>query len=186
MKINLGTKALIYPQPVLLIASYDASYTPDIMTAVWGGVADIDKIYICIDHNHKTMENILVQKEFTVSIGTSDYVKNADYVGIVSLKNDKNKIQKSGFTLTPSSKVKAPIINELPLTLECELISFEPETDYLFARVVNVLCEENILTENKKIDIKKLKPLIYDTSNHKYLGVGEPVGDAFKDGKNLF
>lgn len=186
MKISLGTKALFYPQPVLLISSYDASLSPNIMTAVRGGVADIDKIFICIDHNHKTMENILLHKEFTVSIGTSDYVKNADYVGIVSQKKEINKVEKSGFTLTKSENVKAPIINELPLTLECELISFDSSTDYLFGRVVNVLCEENILTENKKIDLRKLKPLIYDTSNHKYVSVGEDVGDAFKDGKLLF
>ncbi len=186
MKIDLGAKPLIYPQPVLLIANYDESLSPDIMTAVWGSVADVDKIFICVDHNHKTMDNILLNKEFTVSIATTDYAKNADYVGIVSLKNDKDKINKSGFTLTPSKRIKAPIINELPLALECELISFDPKTDYLFARVINVICDESILLENKKLDLSKFKPLAYDASNHKYLSLGEPVADAFKDGKLLF
>lgn len=186
MRKDLGKKALLYPQPVLIIASYDKDFTPDIMTAARGGVADIDKIFICIDHNHKTMENILFHKQFTVSIGTKDFVQSEDYVGLVSLKDDPNKITKSKFTTSKSSKINAPIINELPLTLECELISFDETTDYLFARIINVSCEEAILKENGKIDLSKLQPIIYDTSNHQYVSIGEPCGEAFKDGKALF
>lgn len=84
MRVSLGKKAHIYPQPGIVVASYDENNNPDIMLAVRGGVSDIDKIFICIDHNHKTMENILKQKVFTVSIGTSKYVKNIDYVGLAS------------------------------------------------------------------------------------------------------
>lgn len=186
MRVSLGKKAHIYPQPVLVVASYDENNNPDIMLAVRGGVSDIDKIFICIDHNHKTMENILKQKVFTVSIGTSKYVKNIDYVGLVSLHSDQEKIQKSKFTTTKSQLINAPLINELPLTLECQLISFDESTDYLFARIINVSCEDYILKDNKRIDLEKLDPLIYDTSNHKYVKIGEIVGDAFKDGKVFF
>ena len=64
MKMNLGNKPLIYPQPVLIIASYNEDGTANAMNAAWGGVCDYSKISIIIDRNHKTIKNILAKKVF--------------------------------------------------------------------------------------------------------------------------
>ena len=71
------------------------------------------------------------------------------------------------------------------MTLECELISYDPETCHLVGRIVNVSASEEILDENGKIDPTKLKPITYDPIHHKYLVLGEQVGNAFADGKKL-
>lgn len=183
MRKNLGSKALLYPQPVLLLGTYDEHEVPDIMVAAWGSVSDYDKIFICLDKTHKTTSNILLNKAFTVSIGVRKFVINEDYLGIVSANDEPNKVKKSSFTTTKSEFVNAPLINELPLTLECELISYDDEKEHLFGKIINVSVDESILKENGKIDVAKLDPIIYDTSNHKYLSIGEVIGCAFKDGE---
>ena len=184
MRTNLGAKPLLLPQPVLVIGTYDKDDNPDIMLAAWGSVADYDKIFLCIDHTHKSGENILLNKSFTVSIGTKDFVKNIDYIGLVSLHDEKDKIINSKFTTIKSNFVKGPIINELPLTLECEVLNYDTTTDYILAKVVNTSIEEQYLT-NGKVDIDKLKPILYDAINHTYRSFGDVCGYAFKDGNEL-
>ena len=71
MKKSLGPETLIYPMPVLMIASYNEDMTIDCMTAAWGGVADTNKISICLDSSHKTTKNILLNKDFTVSFAVN-------------------------------------------------------------------------------------------------------------------
>ena len=68
------------------------------------------------------------------------------------------------------------------MALECELISYDPETCRLVGKIVNVCAEESILGENGKVDPAKLRPITFDPMNHTYLVLGEKVGQAFHDG----
>ena len=133
---------------------------------------------------HKTTENILERKAFTVSMADAANVVAADYVGVVSGNDVPNKLEKTGWHLTPSNFVDAPVIEELPMTLECRLISFDKESELLTGEIVNVSADERILTDGK-IDPAKLQPITYDPVNHNYLTLGEKVGKAFSDGKKL-
>jgi flavin reductase (DIM6/NTAB) family NADH-FMN oxidoreductase RutF len=81
--------------------------------------------------------------------------------------------------------VDAPLIDELPMALECEVISYDEETCRLVGRIVNVSADESILGENGKVDVAKLRPITYDSMNHHYLVLGEKVGRAFYDGLAL-
>ena len=81
MRKNFGAKPFLYPQPVLVIASCDKDGTPDAMNAAWGGIAGGDKIFLCLSSNHKTVENILERKAFTVSVADEAHLVEADYVG---------------------------------------------------------------------------------------------------------
>ena len=76
----------------------------------------------------------------------------------------------------------APLIDELPMALECEVISYDEETCRLVGRIVNVCAEESVLGGNGKVDVSKLQPITYDPMNHHYLVLGEKVGQAFHDG----
>ena len=183
MRKNFGVKTYLYPQPVLVIGTYDKDGKPNVMTAAWGGISDYDKLTIALA-KHKTTENILTNKAFTVSIGTKKEVVACDYVGLVSANDEPNKFKKSGFTASKSEFVNAPIINELPLTIECELLDFNAETEVLVGKIVNVSADESILT-NGNIDLNKFEVITYDPANHKYIALGEEVADAFKIGTNL-
>lgn len=182
-RINLGSKPYIFPMPVLIIGTYDENGNPNAMTAAWGGTADTDEIFICLSQ-HKTTDNIKLKKCFTVSMGNAANMKQCDYVGIVSGNKVENKIEKAGWTVTKSEIIDAPIINELPLTLECELKQIIGTEQYI-GKILNVSVDESILTD-KDVDIKKLLPLIFDPSgSHGYYTIGERTGDAFKSGKEL-
>lgn len=185
MKKDLGVKGYLFPQLVMILSTFDENKKVDIMNAAWGGTADTDKIFICLDHSHKTTKNILLNKGFTLALGVKKYVKECDYVGIVSANDDTNKIDKIDWTYSESKNVKAPIINELPLTLECELISYDESSDYLFAKIVNVVCEDNILDDKNRIDVSKLEAISYSPFDHGYYLVKEKVGNAFKDGLEI-
>ena len=184
MRQNLGKKPLIYPQPVLMIATYDENGTPDIMNAAWGGVGDDTQVFLCISPGHKTTKNLLKTKAFTVSIAIEGYEKECDYLGIVSANDVPDKVAKSGLHTHRSEHVNAPVIDELPLCLECELISYEEEHCHLFGEIKATSVDECILTDGK-IDISKLKPLIFDIDKHSYYGIGEKKAEAFRVGMTV-
>lgn len=140
-------------------------------------------ISICLA-DHKTTRNIFARKAFTVSMADAANVVAADYVGIVSGDKVSNKIEKAGWHVTKSEFVDAPLINELPMALECEFHSYDEETGLLLGRIINVCAEERILTDGK-IDLSKFHPITYDPSGHGYYTLGEKVGSAFSDGKKL-
>lgn len=184
MRKDFGAKPFLYPMPVLIIATYGADGTPNAMNAAWGCIADAKQIAIYVAGEHKTTENILERKAFTVSMADAANVVPADYVGVVSGNDVPNKLEKTGWHLTPSAFVDAPVIEELPMTLECRLVSFDKESELLIGEIVNVSADESILTDGK-IDPAKLQPITYDPVNHNYLTLGEKVGKAFSDGKKL-
>ena len=185
MRRNFGAKAICYPMPVFIIGTYNADETPNAMNAAWGGISEETEITICVDASHKTAENLLARKAFTVSMATADQMVACDYVGIVSGCKEPDKFTKAGFHAMKSDFVDAPLIAELPMALECEVTSYDEETCRLVGRIVNVCAEESVLGENGKVDPQKLQPITYDPMNHRYLTLGEAVGQAFHDGLAL-
>lgn len=184
MRKNFGKKSWLYPMPVLIIAAYDEGGVPNVMNAAWGGIFTDDHIGICLSEGHKTTKNIRATGAFTVSMATAGQLTACDYVGIVSGNKEPDKFAKAGFTAERSEFVNAPVIKELPMTLECELVSYDDESNHLVGRIVNVSADESILTDGK-IDVAKLRPVTYDPVNNKYIELGAKVGNAFSDGKKL-
>ena len=185
MRKNFGAKTMCYPMPVFIIGTYNADGTPNAMNAAWGGISEEAEISICVDSAHKTAQNLIARKAFTVSMATARHMVACDYVGIVSGNKEPDKFTKAGFHATKSEFVDAPLIDELPMTLECEVISYDKETCRLVGRIVNVSADESVLGDNGKVDVRKLAPITYDSMNHHYLVLGEAVGQAFHDGLAL-
>ena len=185
MRKNFGAKPMCYPMPVYIIGTYNENGTPNAMNAAWGGISEEQEISICISAVHKTTENILARKAFTVSMATAGYLAACDYVGIVSGTKVPDKFARAGFHATKSGFVDAPLIDELPMALECRLISYDPESCRLVGKILNVSADASVLDENGKIDVRKLQPITYDPVYHKYLALGEAVGSAFQDGLAL-
>ena len=182
MRKNFGKKPWVYPQPVLMIGTYDENGTPNLMNAAWGGQYGADTIMLCLG-SHKTTDNIKLKGAFTVSFATVGTVIPCDYVGIVSAYDEPDKLKKAGFTVVKSELVDAPIINELPFTLECKLLKFN-EDGNVIGEIINVSADESILTDDK-VDYKKLDAIISDPIATAYIRLGEKVGNAFKDGAKL-
>ena len=185
MRKNFGAKPFMYPLPVLIVAAYDENGIPNAMNAAWGTIADFHQVAIYLAKEHKTTENILKTKDFTVSMADAKHVKEADYLGIVSGNQVPDKLAKTGLHTVRSELVNAPVIEELSLTMECKLVSYDEESELLIGEIVNVSADERILDSDGKIDPKKLNPLVYDSANHAYFTLGEKVGNAFSDGRIL-
>lgn len=185
MRKDFGAKPLLYPQPVLIIATYGEDGTPDAMNAAWGGISESNQVTMCLSAEHKTVKNILARGAFTISMADAAHVVACDYVGIVSGNDIPDKMARAGFHTTKSQLVDAPLIDELPMALECKLISYDASSCRLVGEIVNVSADERILNEKGNIDPQKLEPITFDPANNAYLKLGEKVGNAFRDGISL-
>ena len=184
MRKNFGSKPIVYPMPVFIVATYDENGAPDAMAAAWGGIFNDNMVCLCLDKSHKTVANLKERKAFTVAVADAAHVTECDYVGIVSANEESDKLKKAGLTAVKSANVDAPVIDELPLTLECQLVSYDDETEQAVGNIINVIVDDTILT-NGKVDPAKLKAITYDPVNYTYIQLGQVVGKAFSDGKKL-
>ena len=177
-----GKKSIIAPEGVFIIGTYDENGIPNAMNAAWGMQSDEGEITLMLS-THKTTENFEKTGAFTVAFGTVDTVFISDYFG-VETGVKVNKIEKAGVHVHRSAHVNAPIIEEYPLTLECRVRSWDVETGYLIGEIVASQADESILTDGK-VDLGKLRPIIFDPSFNAYRVVGQVVGKAFSDGLKL-
>ena len=183
MKKNIKTTEAIFPMPVLMIATYNEDNSVNVMNAAWGTMLERDQVILNLTESHKTVQNIRKRKAFTISIANAKNVIAADYFGVVSGNNTSNKFENSGLTSTKSEIVDAPIINEFPICLECELLDGVSNWG-IVGKVINVSADEEVLNDDK-VDINLLEAIAFDPYTHGYYKVTERVGNAFKDGLQL-
>lgn len=187
MKKNLGAIPAVYPMPVLMVAAYGENDKVNVMNAAWGMICAMDKIALFIDEEHKTTQNLLKRKAFTVSLADKEHIKPADFFGIASGNTMPDKFERSGCKAVKSGFVDAPVIEEFPVVMECELAEVvKTESMYcIVGKIVNTAAEETVLSENGKVDPGKLNALIFDQFQNGYYVSGEQVGKAWNAGKEL-
>ena len=106
-------------------------------------------------------------------------------MGIVSGNRTPDKLARAGLHTSPAAFVDAPVIDELPMAVECRLVSYDPESCRLVGEIVNVCADESVLGADGKIDPDKLRPITFDPIHNAYRVLGEKVGNAFRDGVKL-
>jgi len=188
MKKSLGAKTILYPAPVLLVATYDKDDRPNIMAAAWGGICCSVPPCAAVSLRKATYSygNIISRGAFTINIASSDQVEKADYYGIESGRNI-DKFEKTGITAVKSSLVDAPYVEEFPLILECRLlnnIEIGLHTQFI-GEIMDVKADPEILGEKGRPDIKKIDPIIFDTGGRSYWSIGKNLGKAFSIGEKF-
>lgn len=184
MKKDIETKIAVFPMPVLMVAAYDEAGTVNVMNAAWGMICDEDKIALFIDEDHKTTKNIRAVKAFTVSLASEKTMAEADFFGIATGNKMADKFARTGFHATKSAHVNAPVIEEFPVVMECELAEIV-DTENLHAvvgKIVNAQADEEILDAKGKVDPAKINALIFDQFQSGYYSIGEKVGKAWNAG----
>ena len=186
MKKEIKTTEAIFPMPVLLISTYNEDGSVDVMNAAWGTMLERDRVALNLTETHKTVKNIKERKGFVVHIADAKHVVEADFFGIASGNTMKDKFEKSGLTATKSDLVDAPVINELPIAMECEFIEYQSDETGIgvIGKVLRTSVEEANLSGNK-VDIDSLEAIAFDPYTHGYYKVSGRVGEAFSDGKKL-
>ena len=187
MKKNLGVVPAVYPMPVLMVAAYDENNKVNVMNAAWGMICGENRIALFIDEEHKTTQNLLKTKAFTVSIADRAHMDVADFFGIATGNKMADKFERTGYHAAKSEFVNAPVIKEFPVAMECELAEVvKTESFYcIVGKIVNTAAEEAVLSENGKVDPAKLDALIFDQFQHGYYVSGEKVGEAWNAGTGL-
>lgn len=187
MKKDLGLVQAVYPMPVLMVAAYDENEKVNVMNVAWGQICDYDKIILFIGEGKRTWLNIKASRAFTVALADRVHMDVADFFGIASGNRINDKFERTGYHAVRSDKVHAPIIEEFPVVMECELLEFL-HTDYvdgIVGKIVNVKAEEAVLGENGKVDPAKLNALMFDQFQNGYYVTGEQVGKAWNAGAAL-
>ena len=187
MKKNLGSLPALFPMPVVVVAAYDENGMPNAMTAAWAMITDMDKIALFVDPEHKTMKNILATKAFTVALADLAHMAEADFLGIISGNQTPDKFIKSGLHESKSEFVNAPVITDLPVSIDCELVDVI-DTDHMYAmvgKIINASAEECIIGDDGKVDPEKTQALIFDQFRAGYYVVGEKVGQYGSAGEKL-
>jgi len=185
---SFESKPWVLPQPVLIIGTYNENGVANAMNAAWGGQWDMHEIIISMG-SHATTDNLEANGgEFTVAFATADTATAADYVGIVSAKNEPGKIEKTGWNIEKAPNVNAPVFTDFPMTMECRINRKIEESEtgyYLVADIVNILVDEKYLAEDGKPDVEKMQLITFDPCHMGYVQLGKRVGNAFSDGKKL-
>lgn len=172
--------------PVLLISTFNEDGSVDVMNAAWGTMLDRDMIALNLSETHKTVENIKARGGFVVHIADAKHVAEADYFGVVSGHKVPDKLQHSGMTYVRSEIVDAPVINDLPIALECGFVEYQNDPTGLgvIGKVLRTSVEESVLKDGK-VDIDSLEAIAFDPYTHGYYKVGGRVGEAFRDGLKI-
>lgn len=174
-----------YPQPVLIVGTYDEAGVPDAMNVGWGTLVGKTTVELNISPNHKTTENLRRKNAFSLSFADLDHLAQADYVGLVSGYDVPDKIARAGLHPLPSEFVDAPLFQEFPLTLECRVETMEdgPGGIRVLGQIVNMSADEAILGPDGLVDADKARFLSFDRVRRVYRLLGSPVGPAYQAGR---
>ena len=187
MKKDLGIVQAVYPMPVLMVAAYDENGKVNVMNVAWGQIADEDKIILFIGEGKKTWLNIMASGAFTVALADEAHMDAADFFGIASGNKIDDKFERTGYHAVKSDKVNAPIIDEFPVVMECELLEHlkDEHVSAIVGKIVNVKADEEVLDEKGKVDVLKLNAIMFDQFRNGYYMTGRKAGQAWNAGKEL-
>ncbi len=189
MKQTLPAQPILLPSPVLIIGTYGPDGQPNMMNAAWGGIASSKPPCISVSIREATLSyhNIRQTEAFTVNIPSETYLKEIDYVGIVSGR-DHDKFKDTGLTPEKSQQVNAPIVKEFPYTLECKLIKqidLGMHTMFI-GEIVGIVADSQCLGPKQLPDIEKVRPLLFGSfGSRAYYTIGTRLGEAFSIGNEL-
>lgn len=183
---KIGKKNVLYPMPVTIVAALVNGKVNFINIAHVGilNAAPPHLISLGMSNHHYTNSGIKETGVFSVNILNMDQMEAVDYVGIVSgAKVDKSHV----FETFYGELGNAPIIKNAALAMECKLYdTYAVKTHDLFiGEIVETYADESVLTSDGKVDLAKVRPLLFDMSSLKYWTLGEAVGDCWKAGKDF-
>lgn len=185
MKKELNGINLLYPTPTTIVGAI-VEGKPNFITIAHIGIVNHAKpflISLSMGKPHYTNAGIKENKAFSVNIPSEDLVVATDYVGLVSGK----KTDKSGvFEIFYGKLGNAPMISRCPINMACKLADVydTPTHDLFIGEIVETHAEESVLKDGK-VDLGRVKPLMFDMSSVQYWSIGQPVAKCWHVGKKM-
>jgi flavin reductase (DIM6/NTAB) family NADH-FMN oxidoreductase RutF len=188
MKKSIGAKTLVFPTPVLIVGTYDDEHRPNVMAVAWGGICCSQPPCVSVSLRKATYSygSIVGRRAFTVNIPSEDQVKEADYFGIASGR-EEDKFERTGFTPVASQLVDAPYIAEFPFVLECSLLhTLEIGLHTAFiGEILDIKVEEAVMGEKGNPDMEKVRPIAYEPVNRRYFRIGSFLAKSHSVGRQI-
>jgi flavin reductase (DIM6/NTAB) family NADH-FMN oxidoreductase RutF len=181
-KVDLGAELALYPSLTVLVGA-TVNGSPNFLTIAHVGICDLQRISLGLSKTHYTNAGIREHGCFSVNIPSQELVEKTDFCGIASGR----KVDKAGlFEVFHGKLDRAPMIAECPVCLECRLervVDF-PRHDLFVGEIVGTYADAAVLTDGR-IDLAKVRPLLFDMPSRGYWALGERLADAWEIGKAL-
>ncbi|WP_207645775.1 flavin reductase family protein [Geosporobacter ferrireducens] len=176
-KLTWKPGTMVYPIPAVLVTCGDCEENYNIITIAWTGTvcSDPAMTYISVRPERHSYEIIERTKEFVINLTTEALVKATDYCGVKSGR-DVNKFLEMNLTPSPASKVKAPLIQESPVNIECQVekILKLGSHDMFLAKVLAVNVDDTYMDHKNKFHLDASNPICY--SHGQYYGLKKSLG----------
>jgi flavin reductase (DIM6/NTAB) family NADH-FMN oxidoreductase RutF len=186
-KKAFGPQPWLFPNPAVLVGT-TVDGKPNFATYAWCGITggEPPTISVGVRHERYTLKGILQNRTFSVNVPSIDIIKETDYCGTISgAKTDK--VKDCGFKVFYGTLDTAPLIEQCPVNMECEVLHILNLGIHalVIGKIVQTHISEDCLTDNQP-DIMKIRPIIYSRGpTARYNAVGEVLGDAFTLGKEI-
>jgi len=168
---------MLYPLPVIMVSVADKEGRNNIITIAWAGTicSNPPMVSISVRPERYSYDILKETGEFVINLTTKDLTYATDYCGVKSGR-DVDKFKEMGLTALPGKEVKAPLIAESPVNIECKVTQVIPlgSHDMFLAEVVAVHVDEKYIDEKGKFHLDKAEPIAY--SHGDYLATGDLLG----------
>lgn len=173
MKKNIGSTLALYPTPAVVVGAI-VDGKPNWLLVAHLGIIGHDRVMVSMAKAHYTNHGITESHRLSINIIDDALLPLADVAGCESgRKHDKSHLFE--YTLSDNG---TPLIDASPLVMDCEVVdNYETETfDNFICKISATLANDDILTEQGKVDYNNLKPILFEMPTYSYLRTGEMIG----------
>ena len=163
-KISMKPSLLLTPVPAVFVSVCSEGGANNILTIAWTGVicSNPPMVSISVRPTRHSYNMLIETGEFVINIPTSNQVRQLDYCGVVS-GSEVDKFSACKFTLAKGRKVKAPLIAECPVNLECKILKRDELGSHtmFLAEIVDVHVSKALISEKGRLALEKAKLICY-------------------------
>lgn len=178
MKLSWKPGTMIYPLPAVLVSCGETEQEYNLFTVAWTGTVCTNPpmCYISVRPERHSYEIIKRTGEFVINLTTARLARATDWCGVRSGR-DYDKFAEMGLKAEAAEVVKAPVVAEAPVSIECRVRQIIPlgSHDMFLADVVNVLVDEEYINpETGKLELERADMIAY--SHGEYFRLGQAIG----------
>ena len=177
MKSSINVQTALAPVPVAMVSCGD-EVNSNITTIAWTGIINSEPplVYVSIRPTRHSYSIIKESGEFVINIPDEELVVAADFCGTKSGK-EIDKFKGAKLTKEKAQIIKAPLIKECPINIECKLkeIKHLGSHDMFIGEIVAVNADDKYIKENGSIDDGKANLLTY--MGQEYFVANKKVAD---------
>ncbi len=179
MKKLIQKGTWLFPVPTAMVSCAGPDSAPNIITIAWTGVVCSEPPILSVSIRPGRHSHGLIREsgEFVVNIPREDQLRKLDFCGVKSGR-DTDKFAELGLTPMPGTEVKAPLVKECPVNLECRVIDIKSlgVHDLFLGEIVAAHMDEEVMNDKGAVDIGKLRPITYCPQAAQYWSLKEAIG----------